>query len=529
ATAVTMPYHLLPRVQKLKDALFPISYPVAQTSTSGSPQDIRDPVRRRSTPNQKPPLFSSRHAIPRLSNPYNEPAAGAAGIPRWLSVVFLLVAVMAVVWVIWAVCITYTHFLRPSPSARGSRYHQKKKYPDSESSAFELEYPNGGDWRGRDSLSLPNPSRSFSIAGSSKRRKSPPPSLDLEALRDGNTRGGRWWRGLSRVTQRKVNSYLSGKNTTMGYDGVEDDDDVDLGRRRESGSGYDINASARLLRDLGIGMSSAVATGGFLKTRTPNEPYKGQRIKMLPPTFPIIFILLRTTLAVDIHLHWEHRYASFHSLRDPITATCPSQPPGVCCIPHESIILADIHESLDDYLTSRITFSSLFHSQLGLPILHVAGTVNGEDVSGRRPDFGLLLPGSSDIDELDPGPGNIVFGASWVDLRTRFPASSDGNRYLAWQGVERMVWGMNSWSVASGGVPFPRLKRWGFGKWERRALGSRDVPGGIPMGEVVVKMPRRWRYASVYEVNGTVFKEEGDRSGGFKSQDGRVLDLRPGV
>ncbi|KAI4236571.1 MAG: hypothetical protein L6R40_006127 [Gallowayella cf. fulva] len=268
---------------------------------------------------------------------------------------------------------------------------------------------------------------------------------------------------------------------------------------------------------------------------------------MLPLCLALPFLLLHLTptRAVDIKFYWLHRHASIHSLRDPVTATCLSQPPGVCCIPHRDIILPDIHESLFDYMSSTTTFSSLRLSQLGFgwssplglgeytdigcrghPILRVMGSVTGEeDIIRVNPEVPY-----DDDDEDNANPGSIVFSASWVDLRTRFPASSQGNRYLAWQGVERMVWGTNVWSVASEGVPFPRLRRWLRGErgLEERETGVKllEESKGIPKGEVVVRTPKRWRYPSIYEVNGTVFKEDGDRSGVFRSGDGRVLNLK---
>ena len=240
-----------------------------------------------------------------------------------------------------------------------------------------------------------------------------------------------------------------------------------------------------------------------------------------------------TTIAVDISFSWEHKYTSFHNLRDPITATCPDQPPGVCCMPHRSVILKDIHESLDDYMLSTTTFTSLYLSQFGagwaatgrnyadigctgIPILRALGSVNGEAVSWVNPEELY-----NDEDDEMSEPGTIVFSASWVDLRTRFPVSSQGMRYLAWQGVKRMVWGENTLTVGSGGIPFPKRDVEGM---MRKRDGTKVLNGWVTKGEVEVATPRRWRYASVYEVNGTRFQEGGD--GVFRSGDGRVLEVK---
>ncbi|KAL8786045.1 MAG: hypothetical protein Q9213_003028 [Squamulea squamosa] len=249
--------------------------------------------------------------------------------------------------------------------------------------------------------------------------------------------------------------------------------------------------------------------------------------------FSILLSSLPTTFAVDISFSWEHKYTSFHNLRDPIIATCPNQPAGVCCIPHRSVILQDIHETFDDYMLSQTTFHSLYLSQFGagwaasgvryenigctgLPILRVLGTVNGEAVSRIDPERQY----DDDNEEL-AAPGTIVFAASWVDLRTRFPVSSEGMRYLAWQGVKRMVWGMNTLTVGSGGVPLPNGR---VGGGLKKRDGKKVVNGWARSGDVDVATPRRWRYPSLYEVNGTRFEEGGD--GVFRNAKGTVLEVK---
>ncbi|KAL8808874.1 MAG: hypothetical protein Q9200_003938 [Gallowayella weberi] len=266
-----MPYHLLPRVQKIKDNFFPIGSSILQPFPPGSSPDIQNGVRQRRAPNQNLLPSSIDTALPRLSNASSKPAVTAAGTPRWLLAVLLLLAVMVVVWMLGVVYGIYVHFLRPSPSSRASGRHSKKR-SDLESLAFELERPNDKNRRGRgarrSALSLPTTNRSFSLAGLSKTRKAPPPGLDLEALRGWDGKRGNWWSRLPSIVQRRVSSYSSGREAPRGYDGFAKSD-VDLARQRGSGSGdesgdhIDINAGARLLHDLGIGMSSAVATGGW--------------------------------------------------------------------------------------------------------------------------------------------------------------------------------------------------------------------------------------------------------------------------
>ncbi|KAL8735767.1 MAG: hypothetical protein Q9166_000630 [cf. Caloplaca sp. 2 TL-2023] len=155
----------------------------------------------------------------------------------------------------------------------------------------------------------------------------------------------------------------------------------------------------------------------------------------------------------------------------------------------------------------------------GIPILRMLGNVQGEDVWHVDPEEEY----DSDNEELADHK-NIVFSASWVDLRTRFPPDSVGTRYLAWQGVKRLVWGTNTISLESDGVPFPRARR-------KRRVGSRERgqrlngwADEMEKGTAVIQTPKRWRYPSVYNVNGTDFRENGD--GVFRSSDGRVLGLR---
>ncbi|KAL8919560.1 MAG: hypothetical protein Q9172_004935 [Xanthocarpia lactea] len=87
-----------------------------------------------------------------------------------------------------------------------------------------------------------------------RRKKAAPPSLDLEALKPGK---GRWWNGwgLPSIVRGRGNNFTP---TSGGVDGP-----ADGGRSGGSSSGYDIGAGARLLTDLAVGFSSAVASGGW--------------------------------------------------------------------------------------------------------------------------------------------------------------------------------------------------------------------------------------------------------------------------
>ena len=87
-----------------------------------------------------------------------------------------------------------------------------------------------------------------------RRKKAAPPSLDLEALKPGKEG---WWNGwgLPSIVRGRGNNFTP---TSGGFDGP-----ADGGGSGGSSSGYDIGAGARLLTDLGVGFSSAVASGGW--------------------------------------------------------------------------------------------------------------------------------------------------------------------------------------------------------------------------------------------------------------------------
>ena len=105
----------------------------------------------------------------------------------------------------------------------------------------------------------------------------------------------------------------------------------------------------------------------------------------------------------------------------------------------------------------------------------------------------------------------LFFSASWVDLRTRFPPSGADTRYLQWQGVKGLIWGKNTWSAASDGIPFPKRSN---------ELKTNDW---ISTGTAYIQSPKRWRYPSLYSVNGTNYTRVAE--GLYKNQDGMILDL----
>ena len=84
------------------------------------------------------------------------------------------------------------------------------------------------------------------------------------------------------------------------------------------------------------------------------------------------------------------------------------------------------------------------------------------------------------------------------------------------QGVKKLVWGKDSWSAASDGVPLPKMAKRGIGKLNDWAV----------KGTVYIAEPPRWIYPDVYTVNGTNFTDKGE--GIFKSEGGLVLDFGGG-
>ena len=242
---------------------------------------------------------------------------------------------------------------------------------------------------------------------------------------------------------------------------------------------------------------------------------------------PIALHLLNNclpTLQVDITLKWSPKIIyGVAGAGNPVSATCPNIAPGDCCKPHEHVILPP-PKTLQDYAFSHVSFTSLRAQQLGAgfaatsphyegiacagaPLVRFFGWSDGEQQQ-YHPDMGLA-----------PAPDTLVFAASWIDLRTRFPPDSAGSRYLQWQGVSNALWGSGTWSAASDGVPFPRRRK-------RDRKHHQRLNGWAEKGQVTIATPSRWSYPSLYEVNGTEFRDKGN--GVFKSGDGRVLSLTTG-
>ncbi|KAL9014900.1 MAG: hypothetical protein Q9173_000455 [Seirophora scorigena] len=238
----------------------------------------------------------------------------------------------------------------------------------------------------------------------------------------------------------------------------------------------------------------------------------------------IIFLLLKGTTAdwPSIEFVYLHRLQPATGAaidpRDPVIAICRSIPPGECCMPRRSEILAP-HENLNSIDYGTTGFSALLPGQLGFG--WGAPSSNYEDIRCGAGNLLLRLTGSSSwpYDPRDeyggyiihiPGaafavtpnePQDIVFAASWIDLRRRFPPNS----------ADRS----GRWTDESQGVPFPKRD------------SARILTSQAPRGTAYLQAPRRWRHPDLYRINGTNYTDSGD--GVYRAEDGRFLNMTAGA
>ncbi|KAL8651217.1 MAG: hypothetical protein Q9226_004797 [Calogaya cf. arnoldii] len=254
--------------------------------------------------------------------------------------------------------------------------------------------------------------------------------------------------------------------------------------------------------------------------------------------------MFRPSLQLTITLEWWLR-GHLGSTAGDYIGRCIDIPPGECCKPHRDFLAPP-----DDIGTSVVSFGTLFPGQFGagwgssgpdyedivdctgIPILRVFGPepvamyqspdypmVPDRSVSRDPPDLPdhpmedtLSWTSSPDSDDTASGePHQIVFSATWIDLRTRFPPDSAWSRYLHLQGVKSLIWGENIWSAASDGIPLPKLRR------------KANLNQWAPRGKALIHTTRRWRYPTSYTINGTEFTNGGD--GVYNSREGAVLNL----
>ncbi|KAL9581077.1 MAG: hypothetical protein Q9212_004111 [Teloschistes hypoglaucus] len=201
-------------------------------------------------------------------------------------------------------------------------------------------------------------------------------------------------------------------------------------------------------------------------------------------------------------------------------------PPGQCCIPHRSLI-----PPLERYdLREEVIWGVLQAQQLALgwggsaleegqtiecagnPIARIMGP--SQFARSEHPDYSVIvqriITDSNYRAPPLPWTREFVFAASWVDLRTRLPPSGADARYLQWQGVKSLIWGKNTWTAASDGIPFPKRDH------------DPKLNGFASQGQATIQRPSRWIYPSSYTLNGTKYADAGD--GVYRSLDGRILN-----
>lgn len=252
---------------------------------------------------------------------------------------------------------------------------------------------------------------------------------------------------------------------------------------------------------------------------------ESQQITMFSTSILLKIVLLQTlthrSYQVDISLEWwSEGVAYFENL---VTARWNNVPPGTCCKPHLSKL-----PTLHYHRAGETRFLGLQQNQFGAgwaavgyrhediinctgaPILRVFGPGTGDDNS-----IVVYNPRWEDEGEVDGTPENVVYAASWVDLRTRFPPDITGTRYLQWQGVKGAVWGRGTWSAASDGIPFPK---------RRRRSEMPKLNGRAERGTAYISSPPRWIYPDVYTINGTDYLFQGNET--YASRRGEILETQ---
>lgn len=239
----------------------------------------------------------------------------------------------------------------------------------------------------------------------------------------------------------------------------------------------------------------------------------------------IVSFFVHLTIQVNIEMTWERYPEDWQDAQTPrevVSASWEDAEPGKCYKPHHSVL------PYLGYLThSIIRVDGLQLQQFA------AGWGTAEEFNTDIPNcegspvarfFG---PGQwlhRIRDDADDGTGlsqipddpAFITAASWIDLRTRFPASSAETRYLQFQGVNKLIWGKNTWSAGSDGIPFPKMVR----------RGMKRLNDWAQQGTAYIQQPTTSVYPDRYLVNGTNYTNTGD--GSYKSTEGVVLDIGGG-
>ena len=235
--------------------------------------------------------------------------------------------------------------------------------------------------------------------------------------------------------------------------------------------------------------------------------------------------LVRLTTQVNIDMIWwrlPEGWQDAQEAREVVTASWEDVAPGTCCKPHHSVL------PYLGYLTKSILRVDGLQIQQFAAGWAATGEYNVDIVNcSGSPVARFFGPGQwlhRIQDDVDDGTGlpqipdepAFITAASWIDLRTRFPASSEETRYLQFQGVNKLIWGKNTWSAASDGMPFPKMVR----------RGMKRLNGWAQQGTAYIQQPVTSVFPDRYLVNGTNYTNTGD--GSYKSAEGVVLDLGGG-
>ncbi len=250
-----MPYHLLERTQQAKNILF--------HNADDLPHDTRNRLRRAVTQQQPSPFVteipaSTRYqSIPRVSPPRR--THGGKHAPRasaGLSIV-LCGIIIVTVFVICALYLLYARLQRRRAGPRRSSRLGKL-----------ITSPIESPTTSRDNRPRPGMDRAWHIRGlsfgGSRRRKAPPPSLDLEALKParGSRKGGGFWASLPEAVQGmgSAGTLVSAARKSVGVDSGEGGSGSSSSGAWSSSSAYSAGAGARLIAQIvPEGVRSAVA------------------------------------------------------------------------------------------------------------------------------------------------------------------------------------------------------------------------------------------------------------------------------
>ncbi|KAL8690521.1 MAG: hypothetical protein Q9218_004052 [Villophora microphyllina] len=223
----------------------------------------------------------------------------------------------------------------------------------------------------------------------------------------------------------------------------------------------------------------------------------------------LAFSTLSTQLTITIHHYWET-----DAYIVPISSVYENVQPGDCCTPRPELYTEHF------FFNSAVTFNSLLFQQIGA-VWSMGDTALGDPPPNCHGAPVLHVPGPDAGREhytlewaIDNHPRNLAYAATWIDLRTRFPPSGAESRYLQWQGIKGLVWGKNTWSAASDGVPFPKRKR------ER---GER-VNGWAEKGQATIGTPTRARDPTSYIAKNVTYTDAG--GGVYRDGEGNVFNLK---